>query len=150
MELRDILLVIHIACAGAWFGANVLQAVVPGMVAKQSVAAAAGWYRVAGGLSKKLYMPVSILILATGTWMVLLDDSVSFGSVFVTVGFAMIVIGALLGILVFDKGSEKAAQAIESGDKARVKKAVGRIARYGTIDTLLLLVTMTFMVLRVN
>ena len=60
---------------------------------------------VPGHLSKKRYMPVSILILATGIWMVLLDDSVSFGSVFVTVGFAMIVIGALLGILVFEKSS---------------------------------------------
>ena len=148
MDLRDVMLVIHIAGAGTWFGANVVQAVVPGLAARQGVEAAAGWYRVAGQLSKRLYMPASILILITGTVMVLQDVSLSFGSLLVTVGFGMIVIGALLGIFIFEPGSKAAAEALESGDQSRIKAATTRIAAFGTVDTLLLLFTMTVMVLR--
>jgi hypothetical protein len=148
MELRDIMLVIHIASAGVWLGANVIQAVVPGLATRHGLEVVAGWYRVAGQLSKKLYMPASILILVTGIVMVLQDDSFGFGSLFVTIGFGMIVIGALLGIFVFDPGSEAVAEAVESGDRSRIKAATARIATFGTVDTLLLLFTMTAMVLR--
>ncbi|MCZ6736457.1 MAG: hypothetical protein O7B77_00600, partial [Actinobacteria bacterium] len=80
MELRDVMLVIHIAGAGTWLGANMIQAVVPGLAARQGAEVAAGWYRVAGDLSKRLYMPASILILITGIVLVLEDASLSFGS----------------------------------------------------------------------
>jgi len=148
MELREIMLVLHIASAGVWLGANVIQVVVPGLAARQGVEVVAGWYRVAGQLAKRLYMPASILILITGIVMVLQDDSFSFGSLFVTIGFGMIVIGALLGIFVFDPGSEAVAVAVESGDRSRIKAATARIAKFGAVDTLLLLFTMTAMVLR--
>ncbi len=35
MDVRDIMLVLHIAGVGAWLGANVVQAMVPTMAAKQ-------------------------------------------------------------------------------------------------------------------
>jgi hypothetical protein len=151
MELRDILLVLHIAGAGTWLGANVVQAVVPPLAAKQNPQAAAGWYRVAGALSSRLYMPVSILILATGIWMVLIsDDAYSFGSVFVTIGFAAIVVGALLGIFVFGPGSQRAAEALESGDSQAIRAASGRIAGFGLLDTLIILFTITVMVIKLG
>lgn len=144
------MLVLHIAAAGTWLGGNVIQALVPGMAARQSVAAAAGWYRVAAQLSKKLYMPAAIVLLATGIVMVLQDEAYGFGSLFVTIGFAMIVVGALLGIFVFDPGSRAAAEAVESGEQSRTAAAVKRLATFGTIDTLLLLFTITAMVLRLG
>lgn len=148
MQLRDIMLVLHIGAAGIWLGANVLQAIVPGLAARQGTEAVAGWYRVAGSFTRRLYVPVAIVILTTGVVMVLLDDSYSFGSLFVTVGLGMVVVGALLGMFVFEPGSEAAATAVESGDQSRIKAASARITTFGTIDTLLLLFTMTAMVLR--
>jgi hypothetical protein len=148
MELHEVMLVIHIAAAGTWLGTNILQAVVPGLAGGQGAEVAAGWYRVTAEFGKRVYMPASILILVTGVVLVLQDDSLSFGSLFVTIGFVMIVLGVLLGIFVFTPGSEKAAEAIESGDPSRIKAATSRIAVFGTIDTLLLLFTMTVMVLR--
>ena len=150
MELRDILLVVHIAAAGTWLGANVLQAMVPSLAARQSSQAVAGWYRVTAVLSTRLYMPVGILLLITGVWMVLDNEGYSFADGFVSIGFAAIVIGALLGKFVFEPGSERAAQAIESGDKVAIKAASGRIAAFGTVDTLVLLFTMTAMVLQLG
>jgi hypothetical protein len=105
---------------------------------------------VAAKLSSRLYMPAAILILATGIWMVLLEDAYGFGTLFVTIGFVMIVIGALLGIFVFDRGSQQAASAIEAGDQSAVKSATGRIAAFGVLDTVLLLFTITAMVLRLG
>lgn len=150
MELRDFLLVLHIAGAGTWLGANVVQAVVPPLAIKQGTGAAAGWYRIAGRLSTVLYMPASILILLTGILMVMQSDVYSFGSLFVTIGFITIVIGALFGKFVFDPVSKRAADAIDAGDAAGIKAATGRIATFGVIDTLLILLTITVMVNRLT
>ena len=150
MELRDILLVLHIAAAGTWLGANMVQAVAPSMTAKQGPAAAAGWFRVAAGLSTRLYMPAAIVLLATGIWMVLLVDAYGFGTAFVTIGFAMIIVGTLLGIFVFERGSVRAADAIDAGDEMVAKASRGRLAGFGILDTVLLLFTITAMVLRLG
>lgn len=120
------------------------------MAARQNAAVVAGWYRVAGQLSKKLYMPAAVVLVITGIVMVLQDDAYGFGSLFVTIGFAMIVVGALLGSFVFDPGSRAAAEAVESGEQSRITAAVRRLVTFGTIDTLLLLFTITAMVVRLG
>ena len=150
MDLRDFMLVLHIAGAGAWLGANIVQAVVPPMAARQGTEALAGWYRVAGKLSSRLYMPVAILILITGSVLIIQTESYGFGSLFVTIGFGAIIVGALLGKFVFDPVSEKAAAAIESGDQGSIKTAVGTITKFGTLDTLIILFAITAMVLRLG
>lgn len=148
MGLREILLTFHIAGAGIWLGSNVVQAVVPRMVARHGSEAAAGWYRVAARLGNRVYVPASIVILITGIFLVVGADEYGFGTRFVTVGFTMIVLGAVLGVLVFEKGSERAAEAIESGDQGRVRSAISRLAAFGALDTLLLLLTIVAMVTR--
>ena len=148
MDLNDIMLVLHIAAAGSWLGANMIQVVVPRMAAKQSPEVGAGWYRIAGQLSVKFYMPVAFVILATGVMLVLGTDEFTFESLFVTIGIAVVIIGALLGKLVFHPGSEKAAEAVEAADQAMIKSATGRLATFGAIDTLLVLFAITAMVLK--
>lgn len=150
MTYREILLTLHIAGAGTWLGANIVQAVVPPLAARQGVAALAGWYRTSSALSGRLYVPAAIVILLTGVLMVLDSEAYGFGELFVTIGFGMIVVGALLGQFVFGPGGEDAAKAIESEDQAAIRSAVGRVTRFGLIDTLLLLFTITAMVLRLG
>lgn len=148
MTFRDILLVLHIAGAGTWLGANVVQAVVPPAMARTGTGALAGWYRTTKQLSTRLYIPASLLILVTGVLLVLQSDAYGFGSTFVTVGFGMIILGGILGRFVFEPGGETAAAAAESADAGAIRAAAGRLATFGAIDTLLLLFTMTVMVLR--
>lgn len=148
MSLRDLLLIFHIAGAGVWLGANVIQAVVPRMAARQGTETAAGWFRIAAGLLNRVYVPASLVILTTGVLLVVRADEYGFGTRFVTVGFAMIVVGAVLGLVVFDRGSEMAAEAIESADEPRIKAATTKLAAFGALDTLLLLLTITAMVTR--
>lgn len=150
MTYRDILLVLHIAGAGIWLGANVVQAVVPPAAARLGTAALAGWYRLTSVLARRLYIPAAILILITGVLLVLENEAYGFGSTFVTIGMAMIVIGAVLGMVVFGPGGDAAADAVESGDESRIRSAVARTTTWGLVDTLLLLVTITVMVLRLD
>lgn len=148
MTFRDVLLVLHIAGAGTWLGANVVQAVVPSAAARAGASALAGWYRITSLLSTRLYIPAAFLILITGVLLVLQSDAYGFGSTFVTIGLAVIVIGALLGRFVFGPGGEAAAAAVESEDGDAIRAASGRLATFGIIDTLLILFAITVMVLR--
>lgn len=150
MTYREILLVLHIVGAGTWLGANIVQAVVPPRAARAGTAVLSGWYRLTGDLSTRLYIPAALLILLTGVLLVLDNPAYGFGSLFVTIGFGMIIVGALLGQFVFGPGGERAAQAVDSGDRAATRREVGRLTRYGVIDTLLLLFTITAMVLRLS
>lgn len=150
MTYREILLVLHIVGAGTWLGANVVQAVVPPMAARAGEATLAGWYRITSVLARRLYVPAAILILITGVALVLENDAYSFGSLFVTIGFAMIIVGAILGMVVFGPGGDAAAEAVESGEREVIRKAVAHLTRWGLVDTLLLLFTITAMVLRLD
>lgn len=139
---------LHIAGAGTWLGANVVQAVAPPLAARQGEAVAAGWYRISSDLSNRLYMPAAITILVTGIFLVLESDVYGFDSLFVGIGMGMIVVGAVLGIVVFGPGGLRAAEAIESGDGASARSAQARLAGFGILDTLLLVFTIAVMVLR--
>ena len=150
MTFSEILLVLHIAGAGTWLGANIVQAVVPPAAARDGSSTLAGWYRLSSVLASRLYMPAAILILITGILLVIENEAYGFGSIFVTIGFAMIVVGAVLGMVVFGPGGDAAAEAVESGDEARIRSAVARLTRWGLIDTLLLLFTITAMVMRLD
>ncbi len=150
MTYREILLVLHIVGAGTWLGANIVQAVVPSIAARSGAAALAGWYRVTAELFRRLYVPAAILILITGVALVLESEAYGFGSIFVTIGFGMIIVGAVLGIVVFGPAGKAAAEAVESEDHSRIRAAVSRITTWGLIDTLLLLFTITAMVIRLD
>ena len=148
MDLNQILLWIHIAAAGIWLGAGLMQSVAPPAIAGHGNQALAGWFRASTTFGRRIYMPVSILVLVTGVWMVLRIEAYGFGTRFVTVGFAAVIISVLLGLRVLTPAAEKAADAIDSGDEAGVKSATKRMSTWGTVDLLILLLTMLVMVIR--
>lgn len=148
LDLRDTLLIIHLAGAGVWLGANVVQAVVPPLAATQGREVLAGWYRITAKLSSRLYMPAALTILITGILLVLRSEVYGFDNLFVGIGLGMIVVGAVLGIVVFDPVGKRAAEEIEAGAEGRARASTARLAGFGALDTLLLLFTITVMVLR--
>lgn len=150
MSLRDVLLILHIAGAGTWLGANLVQTMAPRLAASHGPVVTAGWYRVAGRLSKPLYIPAGVLIVLTGVWMILISEAYSFTSVFVLIGLAVVIIGAVLGSVVFEPTSEAAARAIESGDESTSRGAIGKLSGFGVLDTLLVLFAIVVMVLRLG
>lgn len=144
------MLLVHIASAGTWLGANMVQMATPGLALAAGPETAAGWMRITAGLMKRLYMPASILLLASGVGLVLNSPIYGFADLFVTIGFAVIVVGAVLGMVVFGPGAERAARAIEAGDIPGIRAATGRLARFGALDTVLVLVAITVMIVRLD
>lgn len=148
--MRSFLLTVHIAAAGTWLGANVTQAVASRAMGAHGSQAVAGWYRFAGNLSRFVYIPAGVLLVITGTWMVLTIDAYSFGNAFVIIGLAVVIVGAILGSAVFDPTSKVAAQAAETNDASTFRAAAAKLATFGVLDTLLILLAITVMVLRLG
>lgn len=112
--MRDVLLIIHMAAAGTWLGAHLVQAVGQRMMAGTGSETRAGWYRFTGNLVRPLYIPAVALLVITGVWMVLSIDAYSFADTFVIIRLTVVVVGTVLGFAVFEPTSQAAARAVES------------------------------------
>lgn len=145
MLYHDILLVIHIAAAGAWLGANIMQAIVPGLLGPVTPAASS-WFRATGKMSRVFYIPVGVTVLVSGVLLVLNSDLYGFGSVFVSIGFLAVIVGAVLGSTVFGPKSGAIADAIDGGDATMANKTREVVGRFGVLDTLVVLFTIYAMV----
>lgn len=145
MVYRNVLLMLHIVAVGTWLGANVVQAIVPGILGPESSATAA-WFRATEKLSRFLYIPAGVTVLVTGILLVLNSDLYGFGSAFVGIGFTAVVIGAVLGSVVFGPKSLQIAEAIESGDMSTANRVRGVAGRFGALDTLIIVFTIFAMV----
>lgn len=147
--MRDILLIIHILSAAAWFGANVTQIVVTRKLTSGGGATAAAWMATTVTMGRVLYTPAAVVALVTGFGLVgVSSDVYEMTSAFVIIGIVMVVIGAFFGIRVFGPAGRDAATAFDAGDEAEGKALVQKVATVGAIDTLLLVVTITAMVMK--
>jgi len=144
--MASVLLFVHILAAGAWFGASVVQMVTNRRMAASSDEVAATWLRTVVSYGNSIYLPSALLLLVTGVWMVLINDAYGFGNLFVTIGFVMVVIGAVFGARIFGPLSEQAADLREQGNSAEAQPLYVRLRTAGMIDGLLLTVTIAAMV----
>lgn len=142
------MLVVHIAAVAAWLGANLVQAFLAAGVRKADPAARLWWARAQGSMGRAYYSVAGVLVLLTGILMVIDQDAYTFKDTFVSIGFAAVIIGIVLGIAVFGPSSRKAAAAIESGDSATEKSMESRVGLFGAIDTLIVLVTIVAMIFK--
>jgi len=135
--LRNVALWLHIIGASMWIGTNVAQTVIGPKV----VRAGAGlqWLKAVEKASGPIYGAASGLILLTGIYLVLgSNDAYSFGSAFVGIGIAVIIIGGALAGLVFNRKTRQAIGLFESGDSAKAMPVYKSIAPWAVIDTALL------------
>ena len=147
--MRDALLIIHILGVATWFGANMVQMFVTPRMSRTGDAAAAEWQRTVVAMGKMLYPVAAVAILLTGFGLVgTSDGAFSFSDTFVIVGIVMVVIGAVLGVAILGPQGEKAAAAYTSGDGASGTAIVRKIAGVGALDTALLIVTVSAMVMK--
>jgi len=142
----DVVLLIHILAAGTWFGANVTQFIVTPRLNKIGGVAAAEWMRSTVLMGKVLYTSAAVTALITGI-ILAIDHDYSFGSLFITLGFITVVMGAVLGIRIFGPLGDRAADAYEAGDDAEVKRLSRQLRGYGLLDMLVLTVTFAAMVM---
>ena len=143
--MTSVLLYIHILAAGAWIGTNVVQAVTSDRMSKESDEVAVGWLTAVVRWGTVIYAPAAVLVLVTGTWMVAISNEVyRFESLFVVIGFGMVVIGLYFGNRIFGPLSLKAAGLRAKGEDAG--PVYRRLRTFGLIDMILLLITFAAMV----
>ena len=151
MTLSETFLFLHIGAAGIWLGANIVQIAVPSLSRSEGASFSAGWLRIGAKLGRVLYMPVGVLLLASGVGLVLTSEGAyEFSDLFVSIGFAVIIIGAVLGAAVFAPGGFKAAEAFENGDEMTGRATTRRLAGFGALDTILVLFAIVVMILRLG
>jgi hypothetical protein len=97
------------------------------------------WLKAVDKASGPIYGTASGLILLTGIYMVLSSDGAySFGSTFVGIGIAVVIIGGALAGLVFNRKTRQAVGLFESGDSARAIPVYKSIGSWAVLDTALI------------
>lgn len=142
---RTLLLAVHIAGVAAWLGANFVQLVLSPRFAQGSAVVAAAWTRQTIWLGERYYNVAGGVITATGVLLVL-DGDWSWGSGFIWVGVAVVVIGGVMGVTLFGPLARQRADALESGDDTAAAAAQSRIIPLALLDTALVLLAVLAMV----
>jgi hypothetical protein len=145
MTLRTLMLTLHITGVAGWLGANFVQMVLAPRFAKASNEVAAAWTRQTLWLGERYYTAVGLLIIVTGTILVI-DGDWSWSTRFILLGIATVLIGGILGIAVFAPLAQKRVDALDAGDDATAARAMQRIIPWGVLDTVLVLLTVLAMV----
>jgi uncharacterized membrane protein len=144
--LRNFALWLHILGAATWFGANVAQAVI-GTKLMRDNAAAPGWLRAVEKSSGPIYGTAAVVILATGIYLVLgSGGAYSFGSVFVGIGIAILIVLGAMGGLVFGRKTKQMIALFDSGKASEVPSVYRSLSSFGILDTVLLAVAVLAMV----
>lgn len=142
---RHLLLLVHIAAAAAWLGANFVQLTVGKRMLGQPDETAARWAETTGRLVATYYNVAGTLLGVTGVLLVL-DGDWAWSSGFVAVGITALVIGGVLGVVEFGPQSKKIAAAARAGDGPTFARLVRRNAMAAVFDTLVVLTTILAMV----
>lgn len=134
--MRNVALWLHIIGASMWIGTNVAQM----LIGPKLVNGGAGlqWLKAVDKASGPIYGSASVLILLTGIYMVLSNDAFSFGSAFVGIGIAVVIIGGALAGLVFNRKTRQAIGLFESGDSAKALPVYKSMTSWAVLDTALL------------
>ena len=142
--MRDVALWLHIIGASMWIGTNVAQMVIgPKLV---NGGAGLQWLKAVEKASGPIYGSASVLILLTGIYLVLSNDAFSFGSAFVGIGIAVVIIGGALAGLVFNRKTRQVIGLFEGGDSAKAIPVYKSIASWAVLDTALLVFAVLAMV----
>jgi hypothetical protein len=138
---------LHILGSATWFGANMAQLTISRGMLAGGPEPARRWMETVARVTNPLYGAASVVILVTGIILVLgSGGAYSFGSLFVTIGFAVIIIGGALGGLVFSRKAKEAVALYDAGKAAETGPAHQTIARWGLVDTVLVAFTILVMV----
>jgi uncharacterized membrane protein len=147
--LRNIALWLHILGGGTWIGANLTQAAVGRRMTSGEPSIATRWLETVNKASGPLYGTASVVILATGIYLVLSSDGAfTFGTAFVGIGIAILIIGGAVAGLFFTPQTKKAIGLFSAGNSTEGLEVMERIGWVGVLDTLLIAFAALVMVLK--
>ena len=134
--MRNLALWLHIIGASMWIGTNVAQMVIGPRLVKEGAGLA--WLKAVEKAGGPIYGAASGLIILTGIYLVVSNDSFSFGSAFVGIGIAVVIIGGAMAGLVFNRRTRQTIGLFEGGDTAKATTVYQSIGGWALLDTALL------------
>lgn len=138
--MRDLLLTLHIMSAAAWLGGNLTQLMILPIMERAGRTAAATWFRATEHMAKIYYSVAGVSLIVTGILLlVAIDSPYSFSDPFVSIGFMVVMIGAIAGVALFAPQARAAAAANHAGDAVAATVARNRIAVAAVVDTALVI-----------
>ncbi|MCP3853481.1 MAG: hypothetical protein GY698_01945 [Actinomycetia bacterium] len=143
--MRTFLLVLHIVGVAAWLGGNLTQMMVLPMMERAEHTAAIAWHRASGQMAKIYYSIAGALITVTGICLVI-EGPYTFSDGFVSVGFLVVVIGGVMGVVFFAPASRAAITAHELGGGPTLQAVLKRFTMGAIVDTGLVIFTVYAMV----
>ena len=147
--MGTLLLWIHVLAAATWFGAAVAVMMTTPRMRTAGDGAAATWQLLVVDLGRKLFTPAAIVSLATGIGLVI-DGGFDWGSAFVSIGFAMVIIGAVLGMRFYAPIARQVAALHETGEASGAELLYARARMLGTLELGLLAITIWAMVAKLG
>jgi len=144
--MRDLLLVLHIVGVATWLGANMVQFLSTKRLVAQGSQVAAAWTGMTLLWGRILYMPAAILVLVTGTWLVIDSEWAEFSHAFVSVGFTVIIVSTILGMVVIAKIAGRATSAFGAGDDSTGNAEINKLIPWAALDTVLVVIAIIAMV----
>ncbi len=135
--MHGFLLWIHVLAAAVWIGAATAVVYLAPRMAQNAITGqvfATEWV----AMGRKLFTPAAIVSLATGIGLVV-DDSTRFSAGFVSIGFLMVIVGAVVGMAVNAPVGRQIAAAHESG--AETAALYARVRTIGLVELALLAFT---------
>lgn len=143
--LRTTLLVIHILAAAVWFGGILVLSFASSTLGGAD-APARRWFADAQlAVGRVAFSVAAVLTFVTGLWLTL-DQNISMGSTFVTIGFAVAIVGAVLGMAVFAPACKQLGAAIDAGDRAAEEAASRKVMAVNALNAVLLVLAIVSMV----
>ncbi|MCB1000112.1 MAG: hypothetical protein KDB40_12515 [Acidimicrobiales bacterium] len=143
--MRTLLLTLHLVGVAAWLGANLVQLSLGRFYAAQGVEARLAWLRATTLLAQRYYNAAGTLIGVSGVLLVL-DGGWSWGSGFVWIGIAVLVIGGVLGAVEFVPTGRHLAEALRAGAAERIRALDRRAVGFAVLDTSLVVLAVVAMV----
>ena len=145
---RTTLLAVHIASVAAWLGCNFTQLFLGPFFARRGGDAAVAWFEASARLARRYYNVAGTVLAVSGVLLVR-NAGYRWGAGFVAVGITVVVIGGVLGAVVFGpQGDRLAALQREGTDTALVHRIARRYAFTAMVDTTLVLTAVVAMVHR--
>ncbi len=114
-------------------------------------AAARVWHEASGQMAKVYYSVAGAVITITGVFLLLQSDSPwTFSDPFVSIGFVVVLIGGLTGVLFFAPASRAAVTAHDEHDPGAVAKMRRRLTVGAVVDTGLVIFAIYAMVAKLG
>lgn len=147
--MGDVLLVVHILAAAVWLGAVVTVGFLTPQLRGAGDQTGAAFMSAYERMGRVVFNPAGILVLLSGVLLVI-EGPWEFENLFVIIGIAVVLTGAVFGARVFTPLSRDAQAAHVAGDSARLDQIYARFRTFGAIDTSLIVLAIVAMVLKLG